>query len=128
MFEIKHLGGKPDTIAPDGSEVRVLCRTGGGSMAHFRLAPGGVSRAIAHRTIDEIWYIVAGNGRMWRSVDGQEDVADLRPGVSISLPVGTRFQFRCDGLVTLDAVGVAMPPWPGDDEAISVDGPWPATV
>jgi mannose-6-phosphate isomerase-like protein (cupin superfamily) len=48
--------------------------------------------------------------------------------VSISLPVGTKFQFRCDGVEPLRAVGVSMPPWPGDDEAYPVEGPWAPRV
>lgn len=127
MFETRQVGDQPDAIAPDGSEVRFLCRSPGGSMAHFRLGPGGISRPIAHRTIDEIWYVVAGEGRMWRWLEGREEIVDLHPGVSISLPVGTKFQFRCDGAQSLDAVGVALPPWPGDDEAVAVDGPWVPT-
>lgn len=128
MFEFKQINDEPDAIAPDGSEVRLLCNTSGGSMAHFRLAPGGVSKPIRHRTIDEVWYITAGEGRMWLSFDDADDVADLRPGISVSLPLGTRFQFRCDGATPLEAVGVATPPWPGTDEAIPVEGPWEPTV
>ena len=33
-----------DAIAPDGSQVRFLVRLPGGSMAHFELGPGEVSR------------------------------------------------------------------------------------
>src|SRR5271165_5959763 len=43
-----------DAIAPDGSEVRVLLSLKGGSMAHFRLPAGQVSRAVRHRTVEEI--------------------------------------------------------------------------
>ena len=53
---------RPDAVAPDGSEVRILAATARGSMALFRLAPGGVSKAVAHRTVEEVWYIVAGRG------------------------------------------------------------------
>jgi mannose-6-phosphate isomerase-like protein (cupin superfamily) len=28
----------------------------------------------------------------------------------------------------LKAVGVSMPPWPGDDEAYPVEGPWEPKV
>ena len=42
------LPGTPDAVAPDGSDVRVLLRLGRGSMAHFELAAGRVSRAVAH--------------------------------------------------------------------------------
>ena len=53
-------------VAPDGSDVRVLLSLGGGSMAHFELAPGRVSAAVVHRTVEEIWYVLAGRGEMWR--------------------------------------------------------------
>jgi mannose-6-phosphate isomerase-like protein (cupin superfamily) len=127
-FETRRTGARPDAMAPDGSEVRILGQTARGSMAHFTLSPGAVSRAVAHRTIEEIWYVVSGEGSMWRQLDGREEVVALSPGVSITLPAGTSFQFRCDGSEPLAAVGVAMPPWPGEDEAYPVEGAWPATV
>ena len=46
-FETTQLPDAPDAIAPDGSQVRVLLRLGGGSMAHFELGAGRVSRAVA---------------------------------------------------------------------------------
>ena len=127
-FVTKQLGPVPDVIAPDGSEVRILGQTSRGSMAHFTLAPGAVAKAVAHRTIEEVWYVVSGRGRMWRRLGGQEEVVELRAGLSLTLPVGTRFQFRADGGEPLCAIGVAMPPWPGDDEAYFVTGPWQPTV
>ncbi|MCP4383654.1 MAG: cupin domain-containing protein [Hyphomicrobiales bacterium] len=127
-FEIKQVPDEADAIAPDGSEVRLLCQTASGSMAHLTLGPGEISVPVVHRTVDEIWYIASGLGRMWLSHDGREEVADLRPGVSISLPVGTRFQFRCDGDEPLTAVGVTLPPWPGPDEAVVVGGCWTPTL
>jgi mannose-6-phosphate isomerase-like protein (cupin superfamily) len=118
----------PDVMAPDGSEVRLLATATRGSMAHFQLQPGQVAIAVAHRTVEEVWYVVAGQGRMWRAADGREEVVELRPGVSLTVPLGTRFQFRNDGDEPLAAVGVTMPPWPGDDEADRVAGPWPPTT
>ena len=97
-------------------------------MAHFTLPPGAVSIAVAHRTIEEVWYFISGQGRMWRQVGSLEEIVDVEPGFSITIPVGTHFQFRCDGEEPLAAVGVAMPPWPGANEAYEVKGPWQATV
>ena len=127
-FTARQTGEAPDVIATDGSEVRILCQTGRGSMAHFTLAPGAIAKAVAHRTIDEVWYVVSGRGRMWRRLGDHEEVVEMGPGVSLSIPLGTRFQFRADGDAPLAAVAVAMPPWPGDDEAYVVKGPWQATV
>jgi mannose-6-phosphate isomerase-like protein (cupin superfamily) len=130
MFETKVLPAEPDVIAPDGSAVRVLVGSDRGSMAHFELAPGAVAVAVRHRTIDELWYFVSGTGQMWRRLDGHDEVVDVGPGVSISLPVGTEFQFRATATASgpLRAVGVAFPPWPGDGEAILIEGPWQPTV
>ncbi len=93
-------------------------------MAQFALPPGAVSKAVVHRTVEEVWCVIAGRGRMWRRLEDREEIVEVGPGVSVSLPVGTHFQFRCDGSEKLVAVGTTMPPWPGDDEAYFVEGPW----
>lgn len=114
----------PQESAPDGSRVRPLLALEGGGVAHFELAPGCTSRAVVHRSVDEIWYVVAGRGEMWRSFDGRESVVSLGPGVCLTIPLGTRFQFRAFDTTPLAAVGVTMPPWPGGEEAVEVAGPW----
>src|SRR5690242_16711741 len=91
-------------VAPDGSLVRLLGEVHGGSMAHFELGAGEVSIAQQHRTVSEIWFVLAGLGRMWRrGPDGVTSVIDLRPDVALTIPVGTAFQFRNDGRVPLQA-------------------------
>ena len=127
-FETRSAAAAPDAMAPDGSEVRLLCATARGSMAVFTLAPGAVSRAVAHRTVEEIWYVTGGRGRMWRRSGGREEVSELDPGVSLTIPTGTQFQFRNDGGETLEAVAVTMPPWPGEGEACLVEGIWEPTA
>jgi mannose-6-phosphate isomerase-like protein (cupin superfamily) len=123
-FETKRLPARHDAVAPDGSLVRVLLARRGGSMAHFELAPGQTSVAVVHRTVEEIWYVLAGRGEMWRKAEAREEVVTLERGVSLTIPLGTHFQFRSFGPEPLEAVVVTMPPWPGEDEAIRVDGPW----
>jgi mannose-6-phosphate isomerase-like protein (cupin superfamily) len=127
-FATRQIGETADVIAPDGSEFRILCQTGRGSMAHFTLAPGAIAKAVAHRTIDEVWYVVSGRGRMWRRHGDREEIVEMRAGLSLSIPLGTHFQFRADDEAPLAAVGVTMPPWPGADEAYVVEGPWQPTV
>jgi mannose-6-phosphate isomerase-like protein (cupin superfamily) len=113
-----------DALAPDGSEVRLLASGERGSMAHFTLPPGQISKAIAHHTVEELWYILAGQGRMWRKTLDVESVTELSPGHSLTIPAATHFQFRCDGDLPLEAVAVTMPPWPGMNEAYEVKGTW----
>jgi mannose-6-phosphate isomerase-like protein (cupin superfamily) len=126
-FSTKELGPEPDVLAPDGAQVRLLAELTGGSMAHFRLLPGQVSRAVTHRTVEEIWYFVEGSGQLWRSLDGVEETTKVRSGMALTIPLGTVFQFRADPTTTLGAVAITMPPWPGEDEADLRTGPWEPT-
>jgi mannose-6-phosphate isomerase-like protein (cupin superfamily) len=124
-FDTMQLPNESDAIAPDGSDVRVLLRLARGSMAHFELGAGQISRAVAHRSIEEIWYVLHGHGQMWRRQGDREETVPLHPGTCVSIPAGTSFQFRAAGSGPLTAVGVTMPPWPGTDEAYEVPGAWP---
>ena len=127
-FDTRALRSEPDAVAPDGSEVRVLAATARGSMAQFALASRLVSRAVAHRTVEELWYFTGGQGRMWRRIGQVEQIVQVRAGVSVSIPAGASFQFRNDGDEPLEAVGVTMPPWPGAEEAVAVEGIWEPTA
>ncbi len=113
-----------DAIAPDGSEVRFLASTARGSMAQFALPAGKISSAVAHRTVEEVWFFTSGQGRLWRKNDKAEEIVQIHPGLSISIPTGTHFQFRNDGTEPLTAIGTTMPPWPGENEAYAVTGIW----
>ena len=118
-----------DAIAPDGSAVRILLGLAGGGLAHFELGPGETSVAVHHRTVEEIWFFVGGQGEMWLGDAGASQIVPLARGVCITIPLETHFQLRTLGSEPLEAIGVTMPPWPGDGEAIrSMEGPWTATV
>ena len=133
-FETRSLPAQPDARAPDGSDVRILLQLQGGSMAHFELGPGQTSTAVTHRTVEEIWCFLSGRGEMWRKQHGQdgqeaqEEIVAVEAGVCLTIPVGTHFQFRSFDDQSLIAVGVTMPPWPGEDEAVVVAGVWTPTV
>jgi len=127
-FETRLLPRDRDAVAPDGSEVRILLGLKGGGIAHFSLGPGRTSKAVTHRTIEEIWFFVSGRGEMWRKQGARETVEDVEAGTCVTIPLGTRFQFRSVGSEPLAAVAVTMPPWPGEDEAVVVEGVWKPTV
>jgi mannose-6-phosphate isomerase-like protein (cupin superfamily) len=114
-----------EVTAPDGSAVRPLCALpGAASFAHFELAPAQVSQAVSHATVQEIWYVVAGGGQIWRDDGNVESVEELVPGVCLTIPLGTSFQFRA-GADGLRVVAATVPPWPGDPaEARPERGPW----
>jgi mannose-6-phosphate isomerase-like protein (cupin superfamily) len=127
-FATTRLPVEPTTVAPDGSDVRVLPGLAGGGMAHFLLHAGEVSRAVTHRTVEEIWFVVSGRGEMRRKQGEHEETVALEPGVCLTVPLGTHFQFRCGAAEAVTAIGITMPPWPGEGEAVFVQGPWRATA
>ena len=127
-FATTQLAPDWQAIAPDGSDVRLLLAVAAGGMAHFEIGPGRTSKAVVHRTIEEIWFFLGGRGEMWRAQGDRAEIVTLSAGVCLTIPVGTHFQFRSFGYEPLSAVGVTMPPWPGDGEAVVVQGPWAPTL
>jgi mannose-6-phosphate isomerase-like protein (cupin superfamily) len=127
-FETKRLPLDPDAAAPDGALVRLLAALDGGSFAHFELPAGAISLAVRHRTVEEIWFVQSGEGRIWRKDADQESIIDVGAGDCLTIPLGTAFQYRSIGPAPLAFIAITMPPWPGADEAIFVDGPWLASV
>lgn len=127
-FNTMRLPAVPDVVAPDGSGVRILLGLNGGTMAHFELAPGQISKAVTHRTVEEIWFILSGRGEMWRKQADREEIVTLEPGVCLTIPLQTHFQFRAVENEPLAAIAITMPPWPGEGEAVLVRGKWEPTV
>ena len=123
-FETMPLPPESGETAPDGSIVRTLVRTGRGSLAHCTLPPGSVTIPVAHHTIEEIWYFLEGHGQVWRRQGDRQEVVDVYPGISLTIPTGTNFQFRNTGPDELVFVILTMPPWPGAGEAYRVEGYW----
>jgi len=97
-------------------------------MIHSTVPPGQVNRATVHATVSEFWHVLSGQGEIWRRDESREAVTVLTPGVSIDIPVGTAFQYRCTGAEPLRFLCITMPPWPGDVEATLIEGPWAPTA
>ncbi|HUX25499.1 MAG TPA: cupin domain-containing protein [Burkholderiales bacterium] len=127
-FATLRLPAERSVVAPDGADVRILLGLAAGGMAHFELAPGQTAAAVMHRTVEEIWFVFSGRGEMWRKQGEREEIVALAPGVCLSIPLGTHFQFRASGTEGVAAVAVTMPPWPGEGEAVPVAGPWPPSA
>ena len=54
-FAGKQLDEKPDCPASVGSEVRVLLGLRWSDVAHLTLPPERTSKAVVHKTVEEIW-------------------------------------------------------------------------
>jgi mannose-6-phosphate isomerase-like protein (cupin superfamily) len=78
--------------------------------------------------VEEVWYFIAGRGELWRRNETGEEVVEVMPGVGVTIPVGTAFQFRALEETDLVFVITTMPPWPGPNEAEPVEGRWQPTI
>jgi mannose-6-phosphate isomerase-like protein (cupin superfamily) len=127
-FDLARRAETPDTLAPDGSEIRLLVAHAGCSMVEVSLPAGGVSIPVRHRTVQEIWYFLDGEGEVWRqSPEGEALTVRVTAGSALTIPLGCRFQFRNTGADELRFLCITTPPWPGEQEAIVEPnlGAWP---
>ena len=125
--------GKPDYVAPDGSETYVLVQMPQGEVSYFEFAAHKISKSVKHKSASrlppagsttEIWYFLHGSGQIWRMMEEEEDTTDIRQGLTINIPAGCHFQFKSFD-TPLKFIISGFPAWPGPEEAVSVEGKWP---
>ena len=122
------LPAEPDAKSPAGADIRFIMDGTAGNMIHSTVPPGQINRAAVHATVSEFWYVLEGEGEIWRKDEREERVTSLAPGVSVDVPVGTAFQYRNVGKTPLKFICIDVPPWPGDHEASAVVGPWEPSI
>ena len=115
----------PDAIAPDGSEITFLVGSARrASLVEVRLPAGRTSRPVRHRTVEEIWDVTAGDGRVWRRPPpgggGEATIEEVGPGATLVIPTGWAFQFQAGAAADLRFLCYTSPPWPGAGEAVPV--------
>jgi mannose-6-phosphate isomerase-like protein (cupin superfamily) len=127
-MKTKRLPKQPEARSPAGADIRFLMDGEGGNMIHSTVPPHQINKATVHATVSEFWYILSGQGEIWRDDGSENSVTGLVPGTAIDIPVGTSFQYRNISDVDLEFICVAMPPWPGDSEATLIRGIWEPTI
>ena len=112
-----------DDIAPDGSEIRFLvgpaeAATKAG-LCEVTLPAGEVSQPVWHHTVEEIWYVLDGDGEVWRSQPDQTDAVPVKvsPGDALVIPTGSYFQFAASKTAPLRFLCYTSPPWSGASDA-----------
>ena len=105
-----------DSAAPLVSSERA-------AMEQHELAPAQCSRALCHRTVEQLWHVLEGGGELWRSQGGEARVDRLGVGSSVCIQPGVQFQLRA-GPGRLRLLVFTSPRWPGPQEAVPVRGPW----
>lgn len=119
----------PDVIAPDGSEIRLLVDSRQGavksSLVEVTLGVGEITRPVWHRTVEEVWYVLEGTGKVWRCPPDTPPesayIADVSPGDVLVIPTGWRFQFSAEPSNPLRFICHTTPPWPVEDEAVPAE-------
>lgn len=119
---------RPEDQSPAGAEIRYLMDGPTGNMIHSTVPPHQINKATVHATVSEFWYILEGHGQIWRDNGKESGVTELVRGIAIDIPVGTKFQYRNISDVELKFICIAIPRWPGDSEAIYIEGIWEPTV
>ena len=110
--------------APDGSEIRLLHQLNGGGLSECTLQINQISEAVIHKTVEEIWLVTQGQGEIWLKESQEEKIISISEGYTLTIPLGTGFQFRNTGREKLKIIISTMPPWPGNDEALKICGRW----
>jgi mannose-6-phosphate isomerase-like protein (cupin superfamily) len=125
-WEIKELPAHYDAIAKDGSQIRQLLATEEASVVHCTLPPGATSVATRNVGIDEIWYFLGGQGRIWLGEEDADQVEERRvgPNTCLAIPEDVRFQFRTIGEAPLTFICITTPPWPGEHSNVEVEAHW----
>ena len=126
--QVVKLGVRFQGPIQQGADIRYLMDGNKGNMIHGTVPPMQTNRATTHVTVSEFWYVLEGEGEIWRKDDTEERVPRLAPGVSIDIPAGTTFQYRNTGDRPMKFICVTMPPWPGGHEASPSNGIWEPTV
>ena len=122
---VGHRNLTQDATAPDGSEIRLLIDGSHlaqrASLCEVTLPAGQVSRPVRHQTVEEIWYVLEGRGRVWCSPlevgDQPHETVSVGPGDALTIPTGWRFQFSADAQAPLRFLCYTNPPWRGPEEA-----------
>ena len=65
-IETRNLAQAAAEVAPDGLQIHRLLPLRGGGRAHCTLHAGETSRAMRHRSVEEIWFVLQGRGQLWR--------------------------------------------------------------
>jgi len=107
----------------DGSLIRELMHPAvhgnrAQSLAEAEVPPGGETRPHCHRIAEEIYHVIAGEGRM---ILGDDRFA-IAPGDTVWIPPGTRHGLQNTGDRPLMVLCCCSPPYNHDDTILDPTG------
>jgi len=98
-----------DYLAHDGSEIRLLTMMKGGGLCHCKLPPGKISSPVSPGRVEEIWYVLEGEGEVWRKNQVAEEIVKVSVETILTIPTSAEFQFRNTGSGSLCILIDTMP-------------------
>ena len=117
-MDVIHASELEPIVAPDRSEVRELARppreTRNQSLAEARIPARSETAEHFHRRSEEIYYFIAGDGRM--RLGGEE--ARVTAGEAVVIPPGTRHKLWNPGPAELVLLCCCSPPYSDDDAVL----------
>jgi mannose-6-phosphate isomerase-like protein (cupin superfamily) len=121
------LSADPDAVSPDGSaDIRYLLKSPQGDVTHAVCRTGQVAPTHHLPELDEAYYVLAGEGEIWRATPSREAVTSLRPGRWVQMPAGMKFQYRANKGSSLVLLVMVLPSWRPELFHTVPGGRWPA--
>jgi mannose-6-phosphate isomerase-like protein (cupin superfamily) len=122
--DVFNLTEVPAFTTKDGSEIRELLAHRNScivnqSLAEARLPVGGRTAPHYHPLCEEIYYLLAGRGRM----QVEDEIRPVKPGDAIAIPPGKRHQITNIGDETLRFLCCCAPAYEHEDTVMVSD--WP---
>jgi mannose-6-phosphate isomerase-like protein (cupin superfamily) len=94
-WRTKELSAIPDRGSPSGAaEIQVLGEFSEGEIAHATVLANRPSDAGILTGFGEFFYILEGEGDLWRATGALQGVVPLFPGRCVSIPPGIEYQYR----------------------------------
>lgn len=118
-MDIRNIHDVPAFTTKDGSEIRELLAHRNSciqkqSLAEARLPAGAATTPHHHPQTEEIYYILAGTGRMQIG----EEVQDVGPGDAIAIAPGQVHQITNTGETTLKFLCCCAPAYDDEDTVL----------
>ena len=106
------VGERPSRLAPSGdTEIRLLPSLPRGELTHARCQAGAISKPGVVEGVTEAFYVLQGNGEIWRGDDAGDEVVDLRPGRAVLIPPAVGYQYRAARSGPVVFIVAVMPRW-----------------
>ena len=119
------LAADPDAVSPGGgAQIRYILKSQQGDLTHAVCPAGTVAPTHHLPELDEAYFVLAGQGEIWRRAEGREAITALRPGRWVQMPAGTLFQYRAGREASLVFLVAVLPSWEPELFHTVDDGVW----